>query len=78
MLFTEYIATVYRWQQPKEQFFVSDAMDLRDLGCRVMQAHSYKALSPSPGTLWSDVMSRPSRAPSTQSVPSSDVIDMDE
>ena len=66
-----------RRQQRKEQFCVSDAMDPRDLDCRLMWAHSYEAFPPSPGSLWSAVMPRPPRPSSAQSVPSSDVIDMD-
>ena len=66
----------------KEQFHVSDVMDLRDLDCRVMWAHSYEALlpslPPSLGSLWSAVMPRPPGPFSAQSVPSSDVTDMDE
>ena len=50
-------------------------MDPRDLDHRVTQAHSNKALPSSPGSLWNVVMSRPSSA---QSVPSFDVINMDE
>ena len=63
-----------RRQQPKEQFCVSDTMDL---DCRVTWAPSYEALPLSPGSLWSAVMPRPLRPSSAQSVPSSGVIDMD-
>ena len=48
-----------------------DAMDLRDFDHRVMCAHSYEALPPSPESLWSAWTSL------AQSVPSSDVKDMD-
>ena len=69
---------MHRRQQPKEQFHVSDTMDPGDLDCRVMWAYSYEALPPSSGSLWSAVMPRPPRPSWTQSVPSSDVIDIDE
>ena len=52
-------------------------MDPRDLDHRGLWAHSYDALPPSPGSLWSTVMPRPPRPLSAQSVPSSDVIDTD-
>ena len=50
-----------RRQQPKDQFHVSDAIDQRDLDHRVMWAHSYEALLPSPGALWITVLPRPPR-----------------
>ena len=67
-----------RRQQPKEQFCVSNAMDLRDLSHMVTWACSYEALPPSTESLCSAVMPRPPRPFSTQYVPSSDVIDTDE
>ena len=66
---------MHRMQQPKEQFYVSDTMDPRDP--RVMWAHSYETLPPSPGSLQSAVMPRPPRL-SLAKLPSSNVIDMDE
>ena len=45
--------------------------------CRVMWAHSSKALPPSPAALWSTVLPRPPRPSLAQSMPSSDVIDKD-
>ena len=66
-----------RRQQLKEQFCLSEAMDPRALDCRVMLACSYEALPPSPGSLWSAVMPRLPRTSSAQSVPYSDVKDMD-
>ena len=44
---------------------------------RVMWTHSYEALLPSPGSLWSAVMHRPPRTSLAQSVSSCNVIDTD-
>ena len=53
-------------------------MDPRDLDHRVIQACSYEALPPYQRSLWSVVMPWPPRPSLAQSVPPSDVIDMDE
>ena len=53
-------------------------MDPRDLDHRLMWVHSYESLPPSPRYLWSAVMPRSPRPSLAQSVPSSDIIDMDE
>ena len=65
---------MHRRQQPREQFHISDAMDPRNMDCRVMLAQSYEALPPL-GSLCSTVMPRPPRPSSSQSMPSSNVID---
>ena len=69
---------MHRRQQPKEQLCISDAVVLSDLGCRMMQACSYQALSPFPGSLWITVLSKAPRPSSAQSMPSFDVMDADE
>ena len=69
---------MHRKQKPQEQFHVSDAMDPRDLDCRVMWDHSYEASPPSPGSPWRAVIPRPPRTSLAQYVLSSNVIDVDE
>ena len=53
-------------------------MDSKNLDHRVTHAHSYEALSHPSGSQWSDVVSSLAWLASTQSMPSPDVIDMDE
>ena len=53
-------------------------MDPGDLDHRVMWAHSYEVLPPSPGAHLSTILSRPPRPSLGLSIPLSDVIDIDE
>ena len=69
---------MHRRQQPKEQFYINDTMDPRDVDPRVMWDHSYEALPPSPVSPWSTVVPMPPRPSLAQPVLSSDVINMDE
>ena len=52
-------------------------MDPKELDCQVTWAHSYEALPHSLGTQWSKKMRGPSKTASTQSILSSEEINID-